>query len=156
VPFVIAGPQLRDVGGAVTLPTGHIDIAPTLLGLMGITPPATMKGRDLIHESDGRIVIMATRPPLSQVGVRAGNWKLVHWQETGANELFDLARDPDERADVSGQHEDIVRSLDAIGGRWQAHSRNLIENYAGILEASGRRCTPDSADRAHVAAAQSK
>ena len=156
VPFVIAGPQLRDVSGAVTLPTGHIDIAPTLLGLVGITPPATMKGRDLTRTSDGRLVIMATRPPLSQVGVRAGNWKLVHWQETGANELFDLARDPDERADVSSQHEDIVRSLDAIGSRWQAHSRNLIENYAGILEASGRRCAPASAAPARVPAAQSK
>jgi arylsulfatase A-like enzyme len=156
VPFVIAGPQLREVGGAVTLPTGHIDIAPTLLGLLGITPPATMKGRDLTHEGDGRIVIMATRPPLSQVGVRAGSWKLVHWQETGANELFDLARDPDERADVSGQHEDIVRSLDAIGSRWRPHSRNLIENYAGILKASGRRCTLASEGPARVPAAQSK
>ena len=150
---MIAGPQLGDVSGAVTLPTGHIDIAPTLLGLLGITPPATMKGRDLTHESDGRIVILATRPPLSQIGVRAGSWKLVHWQESGANELFDLARDPDERLDVSSQHEDIVRSLNAIGSRWQAHSRNLIENYAGILEASGRRCSPASASPARAPAA---
>jgi hypothetical protein len=49
-----------------------------------------------------------------------------------------------------------VRSLDAIGSRWQAHSRNLIENYAGILEASGRRCTPASAGPAHFPAAPSK
>ena len=78
----------------VTMPTGNIDIAPTLLGLLGIEPPSTMKGRDLVHDSSARVVILATRPPLSQVGVRAGTWKLVHWAETGVNELFNVATDP--------------------------------------------------------------
>jgi arylsulfatase A-like enzyme len=141
VPFVINGPQLAAAGGAVTLPTGHIDIAPTLLGLLGIEPPPTMKGRDLTRDSEGRVVILATRPPLSQVGVRAGRWKLVHWAETGANELFDVASDPDERDDVSSSHRDLVQTLDAIGHRWQTHSRHLIENYAEVLAASGRRCS---------------
>jgi arylsulfatase A-like enzyme len=146
VPFVVSGPQLSGVtGGAdsVTLPTGHIDIAPTLLGLLGIEPPATMKGRDLTHDSDPRVVILATRPPLSQVGVRAGAWKLVHWAETGANELFDLAHDPDERVDLSRGHRGLVASLEAIGGRWQIHSRYLIENYAEVLAVSGHRCSVD-------------
>ena len=35
VPLVVSGPQLAGAGGAVTLPTGHIDLAPTLLGLLG-------------------------------------------------------------------------------------------------------------------------
>jgi len=140
VPFIIRGPQLAGVSGTVTLPTGHIDIAPTLLGLLGIDPPLTMKGRNLARESDGRIVILATRPPLSQVGVRAGPWKHVHWGESGVNELFDVASDPDERNDVSSSHRDLVDRLDGIERRWQAQSRNLIENYAAILAASGRRC----------------
>jgi Sulfatase len=140
VPFIIHGPQLAGVSGAVTLPTGHIDIAPTLLGLLGIEPPSTMKGRNLVRNSEGRIVILATRPPLSQVGVRAGRWKLVHWGESGVNEVFDVANDPDERNDVSSSHRDLAGQLDAIERRWQAHSRNLIENYAAILAASGRRC----------------
>jgi len=140
VPFIVHGPQLAGVSGAVTLPTGHIDIAPTLLGLLGIDPPLTMKGRNLVRTSDGRIVILATRPPLSQVGVRAGRWKLVHWGESGANELFDVASDPDERHDVSSSHRDLVDQLDGIERRWQVHSRNLVENYAAIFAASGRRC----------------
>ena len=140
VPFIVHGPQLAGVGGAVTLPTGHIDIAPTLLGLLGIDPPMTMKGRNLARNSDERIVILATRPPLSQVGVRAGQWKLVHWGESGVNELFDVANDPDERNDVASSHRDLVDRLDGIERRWQTQSRNLIENYAAILAASGRRC----------------
>jgi arylsulfatase A-like enzyme len=143
VPLVVSGPQVAGIGGdggAVTIPTGHIDLAPTLLGLLGIEPPATMKGRDLTHDSDPRVVILATRPPLSQVGVRAGPWKLVHWAETGADELFDLAHDPDERVDLSSSHFSLAATLEAIGERWQIHSRYLIENYAAVLAASGRRC----------------
>jgi len=140
VPFIVHGPQLASAGGAVTLPTGHIDIAPTLLGLLGLDPPMTMKGRNLVRTSDGRIVLLATRPPLSQVGVRAGRWKLLHWGESGVNELFDVASDPDERNDVAASHRDLVDRLDGIERRWQAQSRNLIENYAAILAASGRRC----------------
>ena len=142
VPLVISGPQLAGAAGAVTIPTGHIDIAPTLLGLLGLEPPATMKGRDLTRDSSPRVVVLATRPPLSQIGVRAGPWKLVHWAETGVNELFDVTGDPDERDDVSRDHPELAATLNDIGRRWQTHSRNLIENYAGILATSGRRCSP--------------
>jgi arylsulfatase A-like enzyme len=141
VPLVVSGPQLAGARGAVTLPTGHIDLAPTLLGLLDLQPPATMKGRDLTHGSEPRVVILATRPPLSQIGVRAGPWKLVHWAETGANELFDVAHDPDEREDVSSSHRELVSTLDAIGHKWQTHSRHLIENYAAVLASSGHRCS---------------
>jgi arylsulfatase A-like enzyme len=138
---VLNGPQLAGAAGVVTVPTGHIDVAPTIAGLLGIEPPATMKGRDLTRDSEPRIVMLATRPPLSQVGMRAGRWKLVHWGETGANELFDLQTDPDEQRDLSAANRDLVASLATVGQRWQAHSRNLIENYAEILAASGRRCS---------------
>jgi arylsulfatase A-like enzyme len=141
VPFVISGPQLPAAAAAVTMPTGHIDVAPTLAALVGVEPPATMKGRDLTRDSEPRVVVLATRPPLSQVGVRAGRWKVVHWAETGVNELFDLAADPDEKDDVAPAHTDIVGLLEPIGERWQVHSRNLIENYAAVLGASGRRCS---------------
>jgi arylsulfatase A-like enzyme len=141
VPLVLSGPQLADAGGAVTLPNGHIDLAPTLLGLLDLQPPTTMKGRDLTHGSEPRVVILATRPPLSQIGVRAGPWKLVHWAETGANELFDVAHDPDEREDVSSSHRELVSTLDAIGHKWQTHSRHLIENYAAVLASAGHRCS---------------
>ena len=73
--------------------------------------------------------------------MRAGPWKLVHWAETGVNELFDVEHDPDERADVSSSHQTLTTALEAISERWQAHSRYLIENYAEVLARSGRRCS---------------
>ncbi|HZR22601.1 MAG TPA: sulfatase-like hydrolase/transferase [Vicinamibacterales bacterium] len=141
VPLVISGPQLADVTGPVTTPTGHIDVAPTILGLVDVPVPQTMKGRDLVHDTRGRLVMFATRPPLSQFGVRAGRWKLVHWDDSGANELFDLVDDPDERTDVSKAHPEIARTLEDRVERWKVQSANLIENYAAILGANGSRCT---------------
>ncbi len=39
VPLVLAGPGVP--GGVVTAPTSHLDVAPTLLGLLGVSnPPA--------------------------------------------------------------------------------------------------------------------
>ncbi|MFT4569788.1 MAG: arylsulfatase A-like enzyme [Hyphomicrobiaceae bacterium] len=52
VPFFIASPDQklrRDIDG----PVSHIDFAPTLLGLIGLTPPAAFEGRDLATTADG-------------------------------------------------------------------------------------------------------
>jgi arylsulfatase A-like enzyme len=142
VPLVLVGPQLAGIGGgpAIRFPTSHIDLAPTLLGLLDIEPPLTMKGRDLSRQSDDRAIIMATRPPLAQIGVREGPWKYVLWQETGAVELFNIDTDPAELADRSSDNPEVVSRLGAIGARWRTFSRNLIENYASVLRSRGRRC----------------
>lgn len=145
VPLVIVGPQLEGAGGVITFPTAHIDVAPTLLGLLAEKVPTTMKGRDLTKGSDNRLIIVATRPPLSQVAVRAVDWKLVFWHETGLVELFHLGKDPREATNVAHQHPEVVARLKPIAQRWQAHAANLIENYAPVLAATGGRACGRSA-----------
>jgi arylsulfatase A-like enzyme len=140
VPFVLYGPQLDGAAGEVAFTTNHLDVAPTLLGLVGLAAPTTMKGRDLRVDDGPRLAIMSTRPPLSQLGVVAGRWKLVHWQETGVSELFDVHADPAESRDLSDQRRDVVNTLVTAGRGWQRHSRHLIENYAAVLKTAGRRC----------------
>ena len=49
VPLVIRAPGLEDAAGPRTLPAGHIDVAPTLLGLLGVDPaPFAYVGRNLL------------------------------------------------------------------------------------------------------------
>lgn len=139
VPLVLHGPQLG-AGGEIAFTTSHLDVAPTVLGLVGVPVPRTMKGRDLRVDDGPRLAIMSTRPPLSQLGVVAGRWKLVHWQETGVSELFDVHADPAESRDLSDQRRDVVNTLVTAGRGWQRHSRHLIENYAAVLKTAGRRC----------------
>lgn len=48
VPFIIVSREL--IGRPVTLTTGILaDVAPTILSMMGITPPSTMSGRNLLE-----------------------------------------------------------------------------------------------------------
>lgn len=47
VRLVAAGPDLKRSGRRNTVPTGHVDIAPTLLKLQNIQPPDFMQGRIL-------------------------------------------------------------------------------------------------------------
>ena len=46
--------------------------------------------------------------------IRKGNWKLVKIATLpGRTELFDLAKDPDEKNNVADQHPEIVQELEA-------------------------------------------
>lgn len=47
VPFIVHVPGSTAVG-EVTTPASHLDFAPTILGLLGITKPSTMLGQDLL------------------------------------------------------------------------------------------------------------
>jgi arylsulfatase A-like enzyme len=140
IPLVVTGPQLANISGTFSLPTSHEDLAPTILGLLDVPVPITMKGRDLTRQSQPRVLIAGSRPPVMQVSATAWPYKLVLSQETGAIELFDLAADPYETRNLADERRDKIAPLMAKIGAWQAHSRNLIENYAGILRSNGRVC----------------
>jgi arylsulfatase A-like enzyme len=44
IPFIAAGPDFRE-HAVSDVPTGNVDLAPTLLRLLGLPAPATMTGR---------------------------------------------------------------------------------------------------------------
>ncbi len=150
VPLVITGPQLAKISGSFAMPTSHADLAPTLLGLLDIPVPATMKGRDLTRQDDSRLLFAGSRPPIEQFSVMDWPYKLVISQETGAIELFDLERDPQETRNLADELKQKVPPLLARIHDWQGHSRNLIENYAAVLHSNGRGCSPPIATQAQI------
>ncbi len=132
VPAVAFGPQLAEVSGTLTLPTSHIDIAPTILGLLGIEVPCTMKGRNLVISSEQRLVFFAGRPPGGQRGLVDGRWKYI-LEEDSAEYLFDLDADHLERHNLVAQHPALAEQYRGRLGDWRDYSENLIEHYAEIL-----------------------
>ena len=141
VPAVISGPQLSTIQGSLDFPTSHIDIAPTVLGLLGLHIPNTMKGRDLTKNNDDRMIFFGGRPPTAQAGVRDGEWKFMHIDETSRSELYNIQDDPGETNDLSAMYpEKVAKYLTAVRF-WKRHSRNLIENYTSILKNHGRSCS---------------
>ncbi len=132
IPLMVRGPGIAP--GRTVAPARGVDIAPTILGLAGLSRPDGMLGLDLLNDPvpDDRVrvvetyggavpkipgakALMASRPPMRQ-GVISGNWKLIiGGPET---ELFNLADDPEELNNVAGQAEDRQKNLAAFISTW--------------------------------------
>ncbi|MCX7009675.1 MAG: sulfatase-like hydrolase/transferase [Kiritimatiellaeota bacterium] len=99
-----------------------VDLAPTILDLLGAPPLAKMHGhslRDTIAGKDaGPEAVFGERGDLSKPGVgrmiRTRRWKF-NLQAGGVRELFDMENDPQETKNVAGDpaNADIGRQLEA-------------------------------------------
>jgi arylsulfatase A-like enzyme len=79
----------------------HVDLAPTIAEVAGLTPAADWRGRSLLD---------ATRPPRAyfyvaedhfRLGVREGAWKYIYDLREGTEELYRLDLDPTEQKNVA-------------------------------------------------------
>jgi arylsulfatase A-like enzyme len=101
-------------------PLHHVDLMPTLLAIAGAqgNPAKPFDGRDawatLAEGKPTPHEDVLINVEMHRGAIRKGAWKLVK-QATlpGRTELFDLAKDPGEKADVSAQNPDVVRDLES-------------------------------------------
>lgn len=111
VPLIVRIPGRTRAGRRVSRLVRQIDVLPTVLGALGLEVPEDLPGRPLLSEdgaadaSAPAAALMETRlHPRALAGIVLGRWKAV-WREDrpGAVKLFDLARDPGERRDLSAE-----------------------------------------------------
>jgi len=116
IPLVIAGPGVPT--GDRRQPVSIVDVAPTVLRLAGLIVPAGMQGRDLFTgPADAREVYAETLYPQTLgwsplVALVEDRWKVIT-PDGGAEELYDLERDPGERDNVSAQKREVVQAAAA-------------------------------------------
>jgi lipoteichoic acid synthase len=99
VPLLVAAPGLTDavrVGRVASL----VDLAPTVLDLLGLPVPAEYQGRSPLG-AEPRMALFCTDYSLGLVGLRDGRWKMIHELDSGRSQLFDLQDDPGENCDLS-------------------------------------------------------
>ncbi len=114
VPLVVrearGGRRLHAV--AADRPVGLIDLAPTLLDLLGQPVPPTFEGRDLLRaapsEDEAIFSLGAFGTDVlekeigTQFSVRRGPWRYIVNSPDGSEELFDHRTDPTEQHNVAG------------------------------------------------------
>ena len=147
VPLILAGPGIA--ASVREDPVSLIDIAPTIAEAFGLSK-RSYSGASLLHQPTGnRTVLSEYHDGGSPVGIMlvrwndgAAHWKYVHFAEGHPPQLFDVAADPHERADLAGDRPDIVAEGQARLARWmdpevvnaQAHA-----DQAACAEALGGR-----------------
>ncbi|RMH43217.1 MAG: hypothetical protein D6689_05585 [Deltaproteobacteria bacterium] len=147
VPLVVFAPGLTDEGIAVRTVTSHIDIAPTVLDLMGVPIPEEVQGESLLPIALRRGPWTPRVMPLEygrSYALRAARWKyIVDYQ--GRESVFDLKRDPTEQRDLAGDSPVALRYFRDLAGffrahrtRWRMREHGALNNHrAGFLRLVG-------------------
>ncbi|HZP40508.1 MAG TPA: sulfatase-like hydrolase/transferase [Candidatus Binatia bacterium] len=104
VPLLVRGPGVRP--GVVGAPVGTIDLAPTILDLVGLPIPATVEGRSLrpflAGGSEDREWVLTENDhemglPMYLRTLTTERWVLTRWDTLpGVGELYDRRNDPGE------------------------------------------------------------
>lgn len=80
-----------------------LDLAATLAGIGGATPPRHWPGRDLRHDIAPRPIVSTQRnSEVEYAAVRLDPWKLIADDRRGTSVLYDLSADPREQAPLTG------------------------------------------------------
>lgn len=128
VPLVIAHPQRKTVGQVVESQVRSVDLVPTLLDLVDLPPGEPLDGRSLVPMLEGatptlagtqRIATFYRSSATDGLALRTGSTK--YWLNNdlgsptyGAEALFDLGADPEERLDLAQDRPtDAARLRDA-------------------------------------------
>lgn len=120
-PLVITGPGIPTQ--MVSTPVRQIDLAPTILGLLGQPTPAEWQGVDLTKRPPPPRAYLFTGWRDFKFGIIENERKSIFHYPDGASELYDLRADPDEQRNLAATDE---------GARELANARDRIETWIGF------------------------
>lgn len=142
VPLIFSVPGIKHPSSNVTLPASLLDVAPTILQLVGLPRPDQMQGRGLLAPILGKS--QRTDPIYSESlfanlhfgwgalrALRLGQYKFILSKKP---ELFDLVKDPDEKTNLYAENramaEELKLQIEQLATRY---TRNLPEKAAPRL-----------------------
>ncbi|MFQ5511637.1 MAG: sulfatase [Candidatus Krumholzibacteriia bacterium] len=114
VPLIVWAPDRFPGGRSIESLVRHIDILPTLAGLIGRPAPPETMGTSLApllagDESDLGLTSISEGDFCTAL-IR-GNWKVMYVDSTDTAHLYDLATDPEEKRDLSAARPDVMADL---------------------------------------------
>lgn len=134
VPLWIHLPGVTDSESAAQTPLHNppaslLDVAPTLLDLVGLPIPREYQGQSLLRpRSPEAIPRFLIDHAVEQHGLRHGRWKFINEPDTDRAQLFDLHHDPEEQHDLSRLYPQQVTA-------YRAHLRAFFSRQRLLLTA---------------------
>jgi hypothetical protein len=126
VPLVVAAPGSRLPSTRVARVASVVDVAPTVLDLLGLPASPLHEGASLLNPRE-HMALFETDYAAGWLGLRDRCWKAIVEVETRRTQLYDVCRDPRETTDRSGERADLAAAYSDRLERWAAAAR------AGIL-----------------------
>lgn len=126
-PLIFYSPRLFPTAQRSARPGAHPDLLPTLLSLLGVPAPPGLQGQSLVDASFvPRPVPLGTWYPDPLLGMVDGDWKYVRSPRSGAEELYDLARDP-------GEKTNLARAFPAVSEALRARTLDFADRQQELL-----------------------
>ncbi len=122
-PFFVKVPWMDIAGKTCDVPVSSADFYPTLLELAGTTVPQgeVIDGVSIVPLLKGGMLperdLIWHYPHYGNQGgdpssiIRRGKWKLIHYYETGLDELYDLSKDISGQNDVAAENPAVIKDL---------------------------------------------
>ncbi len=117
IPLLFHSPALL-AGGASSALTDLTDVAPSILGLLGLAPPPQWDGRNLFGDPARQAVYLFAGDTGSTLALREGDRKHVWTISTDRVETYDLTRDPEERHDIAADVPDLALCAKQALANW--------------------------------------
>src|SRR5262249_46755367 len=125
VPCLVYAPALLEPA-VDDYPVELVDLAPSVLGLLGWPPHPNFQGRNVLASDrpplETRAVFLLCETPISRADavVVAGRWKLLRDRNRRTQALFDLEADPRETTDLASREPERLGSLARLLETWRA------------------------------------
>lgn len=142
IPLVVRAPGLGP--GTNDELARHIDVPPTILGLLGLPPHPSFHGVDLLNAPPGtRSAYLLVHTSMArQYAVVRNGMKLIKDVNRGRTLLYDLERDPGEKHDISRLRPALAAELEARIDTWVGETLA----YYGDRERQARELPPAFTD----------
>ena len=127
VPLVVAVPGAIAERVPVPAVASTIDLAPTVLDLLGLPVPRQYDGESLLGPSD-RMALFYTDYSSGLLGLQDRCWKYHFEIASRRSRLFDSCADPGETVDRSADHPERVRAYRTHLERWSGAERDRVLN----------------------------
>ena len=125
VACVIHAPQAASPA-VIDYPLEHVDLVPTLLGLMQQPTHPNFQGIDILAPARPpaaeRLTFCHVITSLAEADavLLGGRWKLTHNRQDGSWQLHDVLNDPQQTTDLTGQQPELTRQLRRTLQQWRA------------------------------------
>ena len=126
VPLVIAAPGAIEQTVRLSRIASVIDIAPTVLDLVGLPAQSLHQGASLLPAAS-RMALFYTDYSIGWLGLTDGCWKYLYEVDSRRSRLFDVCSDPGETVDRAAEHKSQVVAYRDRVIAWAGAQKDLVE-----------------------------